>query len=355
MRGLFCSGIQIGVALGSLCVTTSHYALGTGNVAWRFMVGFPVVLGALQVFLMPCMTQSPVWLVAKGQVDEARATMRQLYQPTNYDAILNAMVESHDEEQRELAQVNLWASFFSRKYAVQLAIAVVICSAQQLAGINSIMYYSASIFSSTGLTDPRVANTIINIVRTATLFVAARYMDKFKRKTLLVTGMLVMAVSSGALVVALVHTISGLAVASISLFIAAWAFSIGPMCWMVALEIYPDFLHANAGAVGTMCTWIWDFLVAVFYPVLSSSDNLGNYAFCIFVGLNVVIAAFVVVVVPETSHKTYVEIARSFGIVEVEHAMPADHDPWASSRASEKVDKSPTTTTTTTAAPAPAQ
>ncbi|ETV80503.1 hypothetical protein H257_06769 [Aphanomyces astaci] len=334
MRGLFSTGLQVGVALGSLFVTTTHYIIGTGDIAWRFMVGCPIVFGAIQVVLMPLMVQSPVWLVGQGHVDDAALAMKKLYKPTNYEAILNALVSSHEEEQKEVADVKPWAAMVSKKYRLQLIIAILVCASHQITGVNAIMYYSATIFNNAGITDPRVANTIINVIRLISVVVVAKIMDKFKRKTMLITGMSVMAAASGGLVLSLVNSWSALAVTSVGVYIAAWGFSIGPMAWMVAAELFPDYLHANAGSVGTMFTWVSNFFVAVFYPVLASEDSLGNYAFLIFVGILVLLITFIAVVVPETSHKTYVEIASSFGIQEKPHEDDGGHDIWATPRVS---------------------
>ncbi|RHY32651.1 hypothetical protein DYB32_002366 [Aphanomyces invadans] len=334
MRGLFSTGLQVGVALGSLAVTSTHYLIGTGDIAWRFMMGLPVVFGLVQVLLMPMTVESPVWLVGQGNVDDAALAMKRLYKPTNYEAILNALVASHEEEQREIAEVQPWAAMVSKKYRLQLVIAIVVCASHQITGVNAIMYYSATIFNNAGITDPRVANTIVNVIRVISVVLVAKIMDKFKRKAMLITGMAVMAVASGSLVLALTNSWSALAVASVGTYIAAWGFSIGPMAWMVAAELFPDYLRANAGSVGTMFTWISNFFVAVSYPVVASEDSLGNYAFLIFLGILVVLIVFIAVVVPETSHKTYVEIAQAFGIQEKSHEAIEGQDPWATPRVS---------------------
>ncbi|KAG9412992.1 hypothetical protein AC1031_016013 [Aphanomyces cochlioides] len=303
---MFSSGIQIGVAVGSLCVTSTHYIIGTGHYGWRIMVADS---------LWPYSDRLHARHDAKSSVLSAKAELKKRAPPC---------ANFHEEEQREMALIKPWAALFSRKYALQLLIAIVMCSAQQLSGINAVMYYSATIFNQTGISDPRVVNTILNVLRTIAIFTAARIMDKFRRKTLLVGGMSVMAIASGVLIYALVHSKSALAVATVSIFVAAWGLSIRPMCWMVATELFPDFLKANAGSVGTMCTWFFDTLVTIFYPVLASTDKMGNYAFCIFTGCLVAVVLFIVFIVPETSQKTYVEIARSFGIEEQEHLELVD-------------------------------
>ncbi|OQR89007.1 hypothetical protein ACHHYP_06524 [Achlya hypogyna] len=103
------------------------------------------------------------------------------------------------------------------------------------------------------------------------------------------------------------------------------------MAWMVSAEIFPDFLHSNAGSIGTMCTWLGNLLVGVFYPTISKQGNLGDYAFFIFVGLLLVYIAFIYFKVPETARKTFDEIQKEFNI-EPEHADEEDDgakaDPW---------------------------
>ncbi|KAF0716066.1 Aste57867_3046 [Aphanomyces stellatus] len=331
MRGMFTTGLQVGVAVGSLAVTTAHYVLNSETYAWRMLVGFPIVLGALQILLMPFVTLSPVWLVAHGRLDEAGAELKRLYRPTNTQAILNALVAAHDEEQRETVGVNPWAAMFSAKYRKQLVIAIVLCSAQQLCGINAVMYYSSNIFASAGVSDPRIGNTIVNVVRTTAIILAAYVMDKFNRRTLLGYGMSVMAVAATGIMLSLKYESAIVSVLATGLFVGSFCLSIGPMGWMVSSEIFPDFLHANAGAIGTMFTWLGNFLVGVFYPTLSDPSNLGVYAFSIFIGLLVVFVIFVRVVVPETAGKTYVEIQRAFGIDDhnEEDELAEDDDPWA--------------------------
>ncbi|OQR86436.1 glucose transporter, partial [Thraustotheca clavata] len=140
MRGMFSTGLQVGVAFGSLAVTTVHYFVGLGS-GWRILVGFPIVLGIAQFLLIPFTSKSPVWLVAHGHHDLAHKELKRLYRPCNTEAILNAMIAAHEEEVKETAGINTWAALFSKKYRKQLIIAIVLCSAQQLCGINAVMYY----------------------------------------------------------------------------------------------------------------------------------------------------------------------------------------------------------------------
>ncbi|EQC33094.1 hypothetical protein SDRG_09082 [Saprolegnia diclina VS20] len=311
MRGMFSTGLQVGVAFGSLAVTTVHYFVGYGS-GWRILVGFPTVLGIAQILLIPLTTKSPVWLVTHGETALALTELQQLYRPCDYEGILQGMLSAHDDEVKETAGVNTWSLLFSKKYRQQLIIAIVLCSAQQLCGINAVMYYSSSIFASAGVSDPRIGNTIINVVRTSMILVAARIMDTFPRRTLLLGFLSLMAFASGGIVVSLFYASPLLSIASTGIFVGAFCLSIGPMAWMVSAEIFPDFLHAGAGAVGTMTTWLANLVVGVFYPLLADPSVLGSYTFLLFVGYLLGVLCFVYSVVPETAQKTFDEIQVAF-------------------------------------------
>jgi sugar porter (SP) family MFS transporter len=329
MRGMFTTGLQVGVATGSLAVTTVHYFVGT-TFGWRILAGFPILLGIGQILLIPRMTSSPVWLIAQGDRELATIELRRLYRPCNVAAIVQALVNAHEEELHETKHLNAWSCLFSMKYRKQLIIAIVLCSAQQLSGINAIMYYSSSIFYSAGVQDPRLGNTIINVVRAVHILAAAYIMDKFKRRTLLCCGMSLMAIASIGLVFSLIYVIPSLSLLCTSVYVAAFALSIGPMAWMVSAEIFPDYLHGVAGSVGIMCTWISNFLVGVCYPFLSASNVLGSYAFTIFTGLLLFFIGFTYFVVPETAHKTFHEIQREFDPMHPIHGDEEEDiiDPW---------------------------
>ncbi|EQC30802.1 hypothetical protein SDRG_11563 [Saprolegnia diclina VS20] len=329
MRGTFLTGLQVGVAFGSLAVTTAHYALDDSELRWRLLMGVPVVLGGLQLLSLRVMAQSPVWLVAHDRLDDAKAEMTRLYQTMDVDTILHALAAAHADEATELNGRNPRALLFSAPFRQQLIIAIVLCAAQQLCGIPAIMYYSSNIFAGAGIADPRVGNTVVNVVRTSTICVAAAVMDKYPRRTLLLRGMSLQALAAVGLVASLVCGSALGAIVATGVFVVGFCLSIGPMAWTVSSEIFPDYMQATAGSLGTMSTWLGDLLVGLLYPTLAQGNALGSYAFSIFAALLVGFVLFVYVYVPETNGRTAVEIQAAF-----DHDAPPpsgqNHsgDPW---------------------------
>jgi MFS family permease len=90
-------------------------------------------------------------------------------------------------------------------------------------------------------------------------------------------------------------------------FIASFAFSMGPVVWTVISEIYPNRVRGRAIAVATAFNWLAAFLVAQFF--LSFVDAIGEAAtFLIFAIMCVVSFVFVARFVPETKGRSLEEI-----------------------------------------------
>ncbi|KAG9412988.1 hypothetical protein AC1031_016009 [Aphanomyces cochlioides] len=259
----------------------------------------------------------PVWLISKGRIDQARTALGRLYLFHNTEAILRAYLVRRRHE-----------GGTPKHQAVAYALL-----GQQLSGINAVMYYSASIFNRVGIHDPRYANTIVNAARLHDILLAAKLLDKFNRRTLLLAGMTVMALAGGGLVASLSNkdheATHYTAVASMVLFVASYCISIGPISWIVANEIFPDFLNARAGAFGTFFTWVCNFLVGVYFQQMADPTNMGDYAFLTFSGCLTLAVVFVYLCVPETNHKSYREIQIAFGIDDPEPpSVLQDDDIW---------------------------
>ncbi|OQR91581.1 glucose transporter [Achlya hypogyna] len=332
MRGTFLTGLQVGVAIGSLAVTSAHYALSEAALRWRLLFGFPAVLGGLQLALAGVMARSPVWLVSHGRLDDAAGELARLYRPCRVDAIVAAMAAAHREEQAELAGRPPRALLFSAPYRRQLVIAIVLCAAQQLCGTPAIMYYSSTLFARAGIADPRVGNSVVNAVRTGAILTAAIVVDKWPRRTLLMGGMATQAIAAVGLVASLEAASPVGSIVATAVFIVGFCLSIGPLAWTVSSEIFPDYMQASAGSVGTMATWIGDLLVGLVYPSLARADALGNYAFGVFAVLLAAFVLFVWIVVPETNGHTAVEIQAAFGHADLHAPLDDDEaaaDPWA--------------------------
>ncbi|GAB5034470.1 solute carrier family 2 (facilitated glucose transporter) member 13 [Nannochloropsis oceanica] len=119
---------------------------------WRYMLGVAAIPAAMQFFGVLFLPESPRWLVAKGKVEEAREVLGRLRASENIGFEM-AEIEEDVAATASLPSArfkDLWASPPIRR-AMVLGCGLMLL--QQLSGINTVMYYSASIYNMAGFSD----------------------------------------------------------------------------------------------------------------------------------------------------------------------------------------------------------
>jgi MFS family permease len=115
---------------------------------------------------------------------------------------------------------------------------------------------------------------------------------------------------------AITHATSSLLLLILVLaYIACFAFSVGPVTWILLSEIFPSHLRAEAMAISTAALWISNFVVSQTFPMLSQSPaviaHFGRgfpfYIYALFCFIEVwLVAQFI----PETRNRSLEEITR---------------------------------------------
>jgi MFS family permease len=159
----------------------------------------------------------------------------------------------------------------------------------------------------------------VGLVNVLATFVAVAWVDHFGRKPLLFTGLVGMGVSLAAVGAsfAALDTSAGSAtstttagivtVVALVVFIASFAFSMGPVVWTLISEIYPNRVRGRAVGVATAANWGAAFLVTQFF--LSIVDAIGeSTTFFLFAILCAAAFVFVWRLVPETKGRSLEEI-----------------------------------------------
>ncbi|XP_052781532.1 proton myo-inositol cotransporter-like [Mya arenaria] len=134
---------------------------GNQKNGWRYMLGLagvPAFLQFLGFFFMP---ESPRWLIMSRQEEKARRVLQsmrgQLDIEDEYESIKMACVEVERDEQisKKIPVVLQMCKFPSLRRA--LVIGCFLQMTQQLAGINTVMYYSATIVKMSGVRSDEAA------------------------------------------------------------------------------------------------------------------------------------------------------------------------------------------------------
>ena len=320
LRGRFVSTYQLAITVGILFAYLADDAL-TGSDRWRLMFGLAVIPGVALVIGFLVMPESARWLLKMGRRDEARASLLKVDGPEIADGEL-AQIEKDlvaEEQEGQASWGEVMAPSLRRALWVGIGLAVL----QQVTGINAIIYYANEIFAEAGFTtaEQQAKATLwaVGVVNVLATLIAVAWVDKFGRRPLLLTGLVGMTVSLGAVGLSFAAlentaetatstTVGGIVtVLAFVVFIASFAFSMGPIVWTLISEIYPNRVRGRAISVATAANWLAAFLVAQFF--LSLVDAIGeSTTFFLFAALCVVSFVFVWRLVPETKGRSLEEI-----------------------------------------------
>ncbi len=278
--------IVLGIAISQIVNYVIVRAAGSassdwwlGLEAWRWMLLIEVLPALLYGGMALGIPESPRWLVARGRNDEARDVLDQI-NPGDVSALLAAIEASVDAEHKPVLS-DLRGPRFGLLPVVWLGI--LLSAFQQLVGINVIFYYSSVLWQSVGIGEDQslLISIISAIVNIAGTILAISIIDKVGRRPLLLVGSVGMVVGLGTLTYvfgaapvvndspSLTHTSGIIALIAANVFVFFFAFSWGPVVWVLLGEMFPNSIRAAALAVAAAAQWLANFVVSTTFPTLS--------------------------------------------------------------------------------------
>ena len=347
--------------------TTDSTFLTDENV-WRWMLGvelIPAIIYFVFLFFVP---KSPRWLYLNQNFAEAKKVLIKIH-GVDRGSIEIAAIEKNihlDENNSKLKIRDLLKSSLRFILVIGLIVGVL----QQITGINAVYFYATSIFKQTGIgTDAAFSSgVLLSTISVIFTFVAIYLIDRMGRRPLLLIGTAGIAVSllvcaygfneatyqlskeeinqlefsdsqkllpfanklyesdvefknelkeilgskiysknDGAILEAATTINANLILIGILGFIACFAFSLGPVMWVLLSELYPIKYRGLAiGVIAFMNSLISSLVQLVFPWELS---NLGNALTFFLFGSVAFLGFFILLkILPETKGKSLEEL-----------------------------------------------
>ncbi|KAF9683547.1 hypothetical protein SADUNF_Sadunf04G0025100 [Salix dunnii] len=325
VRGSLTSFPEIFINLGILLGYISNYAFSglPVHINWRVMLGIgilPSVLMGVALFVIP---ESPRWLVGQNRIEEART-------------VLSKTNNSEKEAEERLAEIQLaadlansekheakavWQELLKPSPAVRkmLITGCGIQCFQQITGIDATVYYSPTIFKDAGIkseTHLLAATVAVGFTKTFFILIAIFLIDNVGRKPLLYVSTIGMTVSLLSLSLTLSFMSDEkfgieLAILSVCANVAFFSVGIGPVCWVLSSEIFPQRLRAQASALGAVGSRVSSGAVSMSFLSVSAAITVGG-TFFVFSVISALSVAFVHTCVPETKGKSLEQIEMMF-------------------------------------------
>lgn len=326
--------IVFGVML-SYWIDLGFSFLEPSSIAWRFPIGFQIILAIFILILIPGLPESPRWLVFKGREDEAWDVLAALSDlpredkkiVTELQAVKDVVFEMSRGGFRECFKTNRNRNFHRTVLAYVNQMFQQVCgkflcgrnllTVLQISGINLVTYYAATIFEGSLGLSPFLSRLLAACNGTEywiASWIAIFTIERFGRRALMLFGAIGMSATMCILAGATsnVENKACALVATVMLFVFNSFFAVGwlGMTWLYPAEITPLAIRAPANAIATTANWAFNFMVVMVTPVAFANIQWRTYI--IFAVINAAMVPSVYFFFPETAGRSLEEMDEIF-------------------------------------------
>jgi len=323
-RGFFGAFTQVMVNVGIFLTQLLGYFFSYGQM-WRLILGIGGAIGVGLALGLFTVVESPKLLATTGRTKQARDILQKIRgKQFNTEeefaswGVETSVQDAEGEEERLLNDtphspvaslnqknknaVGLLQVMQDPHYRKAVFVVMLVMVAQQLTGINSIIMYGVALLARLLQSNSALLNLFVSAMNILVTIACAPLVDKLGRKTCLIGSISGMGISSLLLAFAIQKSIPILSAVAVLLFVASFAFGLGPVPFILASELVgPEAVNATQSwALGT--NWISTFLVAQFFPMINAWLG-GGIVYLGFAVIAAVFATAVAVFVPETKGK----------------------------------------------------
>jgi sugar porter (SP) family MFS transporter len=296
--GLYQFALTTGIALADL--VGYWFAASQG---WRWMFAFGLIPAVFFLFMVLTVPESPRWLFAQNRSAEAESVLK------SYTDEAGARLLLEDIRVSLMAKMERrWSALWSPAVRGSLFIALGFMLLIPATGINAVLYYGPQIFSLAGISSNKsaiFATFLVAITNVLATVIALALVDRAGRKPLLYVGVGGMTAALFALSVcfsrqaSLGPSLGIIATACLMFFITCYAFSIGPIAWILVSEVFPLRVRGRGVAAATLAFGTSNFLISLtFLSLLKAAGT--SLTFVIYGAFCILTLIFVRYVIPET-------------------------------------------------------
>lgn len=303
IRGMLVSLFQLAITAGILFSYLVNGAFAEAVYNWRWMMGAGVLPALVLLAGIIFLEDTPRWLLSKQRESEAKAVFKKIEPDKSVTRQIKEIKQNLEAEKAAGEKVS-----FQRWMLMPVFVGVGMMFAQICTGINTIIYYTATIFQNAGFasnTSAIYATIGVGAVNFVMTIVAIAFTDRWGRKPLLYAGLSGMLIALACLGTAfrfgdvLGESLRWVAVGSVIVYIACFAFSLGPIGWIMVSEVLPLKIRGFAMGICTVANFTFNLIVVSSFPILVSKIGEGH-TFWIFGVISVLCLLFVFFFVPET-------------------------------------------------------
>jgi sugar porter (SP) family MFS transporter len=319
IRGSLSGRNELMIVIGQLAAFVVNAVIaglwGEGDGVWRVMLAV-CALPAVALFVgMLRVPESPRWLATHGRDDAALAVLRQVRSADRAEAELADIRRAHEHEAKEQRESG-WTVLLRNKWLVRIVlIGAGLGVAQQLTGINSIMYYGQSVLIESGFraSAALIANIAPGVIAVVGGVIAIANMERIDRRTTLLLGFSLTTVCHFLIGIASVALPAGnparpwVILVLVVAFVGSMQTFLNIAVWVVLSEVFPTQIRALGMGIAVFCLWIATALVGLLFPSVVAATGITGTFFGFGV-VGVLALLFIWRFVPETRGRTLEQV-----------------------------------------------
>ncbi|RWW39556.1 hypothetical protein BHE74_00055108 [Ensete ventricosum] len=318
IRGALNILFQLDVTIGIFVANIVNYFMSNIHPwGWRLALGLAGVPATMLCLGSLVIAETPTSLIEREQLIEGLAMLKKIRGTDNVDAEYQDILHAC-EMARQVKQP--FRNLLKRSSRPQLVIAIAMQVFQQFTGINAIMFYAPVLFQTIGFkNDASLLSAVITgIVNVLSTVVSVVLVDKVGRRFLLLEAcgqMLITQVAIGGILLVklratneLEHGIAIWVVVLVCLFVSSFAWSWGPLGWLIPSETFPLATRTAGYAFAVSSNMIFTFVIAQSF--LSMMCHLRAGIFFFFAAWIVVMGLFAIFLLPETKNVSIDEMTE---------------------------------------------
>ncbi|GMF10716.1 unnamed protein product [Phytophthora lilii] len=180
------------VSLNNACVTGGQFFacvldafLANVDDGWRYMLGLAAIPAFLQFLGFLALPETPRYLMSKGRKEEAWESLSKVRGTMDVSAEFSHVED--EVERNRYEESNVWEDLRSPAVMRALVLGCFLQALAQLCGINTVMYYGATIIQMAGFTDPTTAiwlSALVSFSNFIFTFVGIYLVDRAGRRLL---------------------------------------------------------------------------------------------------------------------------------------------------------------------------
>jgi sugar porter (SP) family MFS transporter len=301
-RGLLIGLYQLALTSGFALADLVGYWFASSQ-GWRWMFAFGLVPAVFFLLMVLTVPESPRWLFAQDRKSEAETVLKSYTDEAGAVAFL--------EDIRLSLAVKMerrWSALWSPAVRGSLWIAVGFMLLIPATGINAVLYYGPQIFTQAGVSSSKsaiFATFLVAVTNVLATLIGLALVDRAGRKPLLYAGISGMTLALFALAACFSrqtlvgHSLGIIATGCLMFFITCYAFSIGPIAWILVSEVFPLRVRGRGVAAATLAFSASNSLVSLtFLSLLKAAGT--SLTFLVYGTFCIVTLLFVRFVIPET-------------------------------------------------------